>query len=339
MENKKELDISWASLWRIAVAFIIAVAVYYVSDIFAVLFLAIVISSALDAPLNYLETKRIPRLLGIIFIFVALLSVLTLLLYTILPIVVLEFKELFNHFDKIQSSLYKMLGISKFASAIKINIDTLSSAVFSGSFSFVDIFPKVFNNVLLSVALAVISFYLTLYRNGIEGFLRAVLPLKQEDHAIDIFYRSRQKIGKWMEGQILLSLIIATVTFIGLLILGVDYSLVLGVLAGIFEIIPFVGPVIAGALAFFIGFSQSTSLGIYVIIFFVIVQQIEAHFLVPVIMRKTTGIHPVIVVISILIGAKIYGMVGVILAVPVVVTLQELVEDYMAHKQRQSVLK
>lgn len=317
---------------------VLVTAAYFVSNILIILLLAIVISAALDAPLNYLETKRVPRLLGMIFIFIAILSVLVLLIYTVLPLVILEFKELFSHFDHIQSTLYKTLGLSKFTGSLKINIDTLSAAIFSGSFSFADIFPRIFNNALMVVALVVISFYLALYRDGVENFMRAVLPLSQEEHAIKIFHRARKKIGKWLEGQIFLSLIMAVVTFLGLEILGVNYSLVLGVLAGIFEIIPFIGPVIAGTVAFFVAISQSITLGIYVLIFFVIIQQLEGHLLVPIIMRKATGIHPVIVVLSILMGAEIYGVTGAILAIPIIVVLQELVEDYMARKHRQPTL-
>lgn len=315
---------------------IFAGALYLIAPVLVVLFLAIVISSALDAPLNYLENKKVPRLLGILFIFIALISIFILLLYTIIPIVIIEFKELFFNLDKIENALNSIFGIS--GGQIANGMDDIATLIFPASFSIINFIPTVFESTILAIATLVISFYLALYRDGVESFLRAVLPLDYENYYINVFHRARRKIGKWLEGQIILSLVIAIVTALGLKILGINYSLVLGIIAGLLEIIPFVGPMIAGFLAFLIAVSQSFVLGIYAIILFVIIQQLESHILVPIVMRKTTGIHPVIVVLSILAGAAIGGFIGAILSIPVVVVLQELIEDYGLRKYRQKPL-
>ncbi len=336
--EKRGAGISWASLWRIFLMLILVISLYYIRSVLVVLFLAIVISSALDAPLNYLQKKKIPRLLGILFIFISFISILTLLFYTIIPIIVIEFKDLFINLNKIETSLGGLFGIVKIADKFQLSLESFSTAVFSGDFTFLSIVPRVFENIILLIATLVISSFLALYRDGVENFLRAVLPLNYEDYVVKIFHRTRAKIGKWLEGQIFLSLVIAIVTFLGLKILGVNYSLVLGVIAGIFEIIPFVGPLIAGTLAFIIAMTQSFTLGIYAIILFIAIQQLESHLLVPIVMRKTTGVHPVIVVLSILAGSQIGGFIGVVLAIPFVVLLQELLEDYAARKHRQPTL-
>lgn len=316
---------------------VLVVSLYAISPVLVVLLMAIVISSALDAPLNYLETKKVPRLLGILFIFIALFSIFILLLYTIIPIVVIEFKDLFSNLDKVQAALVSVFGIST-ASDFNLSNTSITSLIFPASTSVFNIIPKVFENAILAIATLVISFYLALYRDGIESFLRAVLPLAYEDYAIGVFHRARKKIGKWLEGQIFLSLIVAVAVAVGLKILGVNYSLVLGLIAGLLEIIPFVGPLIAGFIAFLVAVSQSFVLGIYVVVLFTIIHQLESHLLVPIVMRKTTGIHPVIVVLAILAGSQIGGFVGAILSIPIVVILQELVEDFGARKYRQQQL-
>ncbi len=313
---------------------VLVIALYVISPVLVVLLMAIVISSALDAPLNYLESKKVPRLLGILFIFIALFSIFILLLYTIIPIVVIEFKDLFSNLDKVQSALVSVFGIST-ASDFNFSNISITSLIFPASTSVFNIIPTVFENAILGIATVVISFYLALYRDGIENFLRAVLPLAYEDYSISVFHRARKKIGKWLEGQIFLSLVIAIVVAVGLRILGVNYSLVLGLIAGILEIIPFIGPLIAGFIAFLVAVSQSFVLGIYVVILFTIIQQLESHLLVPIVMRKTTGIHPVIVVLAILAGSQIGGFVGAILSIPIVVIFQELVEDFGARKYKQ----
>lgn len=314
---------------------ILVISLYAISPVITVMFLALVISAALDAPLNYLESKKIPRLLGILFIFIAIISMLILLLYTIIPIVAIEFKSFISNFDKLSEAFGGFFGIDKITDQIENNLDKITSLIFSGNFSFFNFIPSVFENFVFFIATIIISFYLALYRDGVENFLRAILPLSYENYVIDVFYRTRKKIGKWLEGQIFLSAIIAVITAIGLKILGVNYALVLGIIAGIFEIIPFVGPLIAGFLAFLIAVSQSFVLGIYTIILFIVIQQLESHFIFPIVMRKTIGIHPVVVVIAILAGSQIAGFIGVVLAIPVVVILQELIEDFGARKYRQ----
>lgn len=337
METKK-FEISWVSFWRVFLMLVLVASLYYIRDILVVLLLGIVISSALDAPLNFLGKRKIPRIIGLLFIVIAVFSIIAIIFYTVFPLIIIQIKELFSHLNEIESYLGGFLGISKVAKQLEFSINSISQSVFSGDFSFLSIVPRVFENIILTIAVLFISFYLALDRNGVEKFLRAILPLGYEDYAISVFHRARHKIGKWLEGQIILSFIVAIVTFLGLKIIGVNYSLLIGLIAGIFEIIPLVGPLIVGALAFLIAVSQSFALGIYAILLFMVIQQLENHLLVPMIMKKATGLHPVIVIFAILAGSQIAGFVGIILAVPVVVVFQELLEDYALRKYRQPTL-
>lgn len=183
------------------------------------------------------------------------------------------------------------------------------------------------------ISVFILSFYLSINRDGVEKFLRAVLPLSWEEYAVDIYLRVRRKMGLWLQGQMLLSLVVGIATFIGLLILNVDFSLVLGIMAGLLEMVPIVGPVFTGVLAFLVAISDSWTLGISVIILFAVIQQMESHLLVPVVMRKTTGLHPVVVVISLLAGSQLGGFIGLILAVPSAVIIQEFIEDWAVRKR------
>ena len=160
--EKQKFEISWTSLWRVFFMLILVVGLYAIAPILTVLFLAIVISSALDAPLNYLESKKIPRLLGILFIFVAIISILFLLLYTIIPIVLIEFKELVGNLDKVEEALGGIFGISKITEKWEAALSSVAGEVFSGNFSFLNFLPRIFENALLLIATVVISFYLSL---------------------------------------------------------------------------------------------------------------------------------------------------------------------------------
>ena len=332
------MEITWSSLWRIVIMLTAVSMVYFMRDVVAVLFLAIVISSALDAPLNWLERRKIPRIMGILFILVSAFSVVGLLIYTVVPIAIIELKDLADNVGLLEAALGTLVGVPSMGGAISAGLGGFGSSLPPGGFSMGTLIPRVFENVVMFVTLVVISIYLAWYRDGIEGFLRAVLPIEYEGYAIGVMHRARKKIGKWLEGQIFLSLIVGVTSLIGLKLLGVNYALVLALLAGALEIIPFVGPIVAGAVAFLIAISQSMTLGMATLILFLVIHQLEAHIVLPLVMRKTTGIHPVIVALSIMAGYQLYGIIGVVLAIPFVVVVQELVDDFAARKHRQATL-
>lgn len=317
-------------------ALVLVVSLYFISGILLILFLAIVISSAIDAPLNYLEKKRVPRILGLLFIFFAAVSVLSFLLYTIVPFILIEIKDLLGSLKNLEAVTGGFFGIPEIATRLEFSVSSLAPTIFSSNI--LNVIPQIFENILHLIVIIAASFYLAIDREGVERFLKSVLPLAYENYAIKLFHRVRAKMGKWLEGQIFLSLAIAIITFLGLKILGVKYSLVLGLLAGIFEIIPIVGPIVAGVLAFVVALSQSVNLAIFTAILFVVIQQLENHLLVPLIMKRTVDIHPVVVIFSIIIGGQLAGFIGVILAIPTVVVIQELLEDYARSKQRQPTL-
>lgn len=332
-------EISWTTLWRIFFMLVLVAALFLVKEVLIILFLAIVISSALNAPVDYLERKRIPRILGTGFIFLASLIILSFLLYTIIPVAISEFKILLTNVAEFNIPVVGSLDISYFE---KINqyLENLISALFSkGVSSTIKIITSVFGGFAFAVAVLILSFYLTVNRDGIEKFLRAILPIMHESYVIEIYHRAREKLNLWFQGWFFLMLIVGTTVFFGLFFLKVKYSLTLGILAGILEIVPVVGPIFTGAIAFLIASSESWILGFYVIILFLIIQQLENHFLVPLVMKKTVGINPVIIVISLLAGSQIAGFAGAILAVPTAVIIQEIIADWEKRKLRTQKLE
>ncbi len=186
------------------------------------------------------------------------------------------------------------------------------------------------------LAVIVLSFYLTVSKDGVSSFLVAIFPEALEKKVLGLYMRTKARIGRWFQAQLLLSLVVGTLAFVGLSLLGVKYSLVLGLIAGVLELIPVVGPIFAGALAVSIGLTSSTTLGVYTLILFLGIQQLENNILVPLVMRRQIGVHPVMILISILGGAQIAGLVGVLLAVPTAVFLQEMAEEWMSVKSRRS---
>ena len=337
MEPSHPFDITWQSLWRVAVAVMLGFVVYTGIDVILGFFLAIVIAAALDAPITWLQKKRIPRVVGALGIFAALLIFAAALIYAVVPIAISEFTNLFTNATHLKGSADSSLGfikLSQVSSVIVERFNTLANSLITGDVSLLAVASFLFGGVFLAVAVFVLSFYLTVGQDGVEKFILATVPTSYEDYALDLYFRVRHKIGKWLKAQVILSIIVAISVFVGLWLLDVDYALLLALLAGLFEIVPFVGPVFSGGVAILISLSNSFTVALYTLALFVVVQQVESHILVPSVMRFTANLNPALVIIALMLGGAVFGFSGLVLAVPAAVLLQEVAADWENKKHR-----
>ena len=314
---------------------ILATVLFFAVDVLVALFLAVVVSSALDPIVTWLEKKKIPRILGTLAIYIVAVFVLAFIVYAIVPIALSEFSSLLNSLDeKISRPDLAFINISQLVDAINEGLGRVTNVLISGSQSFLDIISRFFGGIALTASVFVLSFYLTVGKDGVERFLLTILPPTYEARAIELYTKVRRKIGRWLRGQMLLSLVIGITVFFGLWLLGVKYSLILGILAGIFELVPYVGPIFSGSVAVLVAATNSLTLGVYTLLLFILIQQIENNVLVPAVMSLTTSLNPVVILISLLVGAKLFGFIGLILAVPAAVLLQEIIEDWSESRKR-----
>jgi predicted PurR-regulated permease PerM len=211
-------------------------------------------------------------------------------------------------------------------------IDHFSSFLGVVASGFGSTLSALFGSLLNVVLVIVISFYLSVSNDGIESFLRILSPIEREEYVIGLWNRSQAKIARWMQGQLFLGLVIGILTFIGLTLLKVEHALLLAVLAAIFELIPF-GIFLAAIPAVSFAFSGGgISLALMVVALYVLIQQLEGYLISPIVMNKMTGISPLVVIISVLIGVQLAGFWGLILAVPVAVTILEYIKDFEKKK-------
>ncbi len=181
--------------------------------------------------------------------------------------------------------------------------------------------------------IVILSFYLAVQEDGVGKFLKAIVPWKQEKYILGLWERSKTKIGLWMQGQLLLAAIIFVLVYLGLLLLGIENALLLAVLAGVLEIIPIFGPIIAGIPAVLIGFTQGgTSVALMVAGLFLIIQQFENQLIYPLVVKKVVGVPPMISILAILIGGELAGFLGVLISVPLATVIIELIDDLEERK-------
>lgn len=332
--EKKSLEISWGTLWRVLLFVLFATALVSSIQIVLALFLAVIISSGLEFLIDFLERRGIPRTLGVILVFLAAALVVVIIMYLVLPFVVADINVLFagSRSDDAGGSVLGQLLSLKTTQSIGVLINKVSSQFFADTVSPVEAVSQVLGGLALAIAALVSAFYLSLSHDGAERFIRAVFPSDQEERVLRIYERSKHKIGSWFRTQIVLSFLMGILVWISLGALGVKHAFLLGLITGVFELMPFVGPILSGAVATLFAASVSTPLAIYTVILFTILHQFESHFLVPVLTRKSVGLHPVLVIAALLIGIHLGGALGGIVAVPAAAVLQEIVDDRASRK-------
>lgn len=325
--EKRIIEISWGSLWRIFIFLIFAIFLFMGRQILLALFAAIIISSGLDFIVDFLERRKISRTLAVIMIFLGLLLIAAAIIYLVIPFAVADLNNVLISLN--QSKLGAWLGPAfnlKATQSVGVLINKLTSQIWGGDTSPLDTLSSLIGSIGLAVAVVIISFYLTISREGVERFIRAVIPLAYEAPALSIYQRSRKKMGMWFRTQILASFIMWVLVWGSLSLLGLKHAFLIGMFAAVFELIPFVGPILTGAVAFFFAMATSPVLALYTLIVFLVLHQFEAHVLVPLLTRRMVGLHPVVVIVSLLIGLELAGLLGAVIAVPLAAVLQEVLE-------------
>lgn len=315
----------------------IAAALYLSLGILVAVFFAIVISAGLGPIVTWLQKIKIPRTLGAGFLFLLIISVFAGAIYIVIPIISSEFNQLLEQFFPVIGEWLDLdtAKLSDVLSLLSEKFLSLSPSSGGGLFEFS---KSVIGNAALALSVLAMSFYLTVDNRGVEKFLVAVLPSRFEQPMVDIYMRARKKIGFWLQAQIVLSLLVGAMTYFALSLLGVEHAIILGIIAAVFEVVPFVGPIFIGTIAVAVALLSSTTLALYTLIAFILIQRIESDIIVPLVMRRAVGIHPVMVLVSLLVGANLFGFVGIILSVPATVIFQEFIEDWVARKARRQQL-
>lgn len=228
--------------------------------------------------------------------------------------------------DSAKNQISKKAGLSDFI----ISFQNVLSHFSSG---FVNTVSAVFGGVLSFVLIVVLSFYLAVQEDGVANFLKVITPLKNEKYIISLWKRSQQKIGYWMQGQILLGVIVGVLLYLGLTILGVKNAILLSVFAAFFEIIPLFGPVIAAIPAVLLSFADGgLTAGLLVVGLYLIIQQFENHLIYPLVVKKVVGVSPIMVILALVIGYKLAGFLGVLLSVPIAAAITEYFRDVVEGK-------
>lgn len=294
--------------------------IWDMKDLFFSLFIAYIVKSALKQPIQMLTQKGLSQKLAVILVFAVFFLGLGMLFSFIIPPLIAETTLFINQLPGIIKNVQSTLPINLNALPIVEYIPNVTNR-------FIFVLGSVFSNVSFFLSTIFFSVYLALDSNLITRACSYFASKNQIEKIIRIENEIERRLGKWLLGQLFLMFIIGATTYVVLSLLGVRYALPLGIIAGLLEAIPNIGPIIAAIPAFLVGFSQYPLLGFFTVFGSIGIQQFENQIVVPMVMKRVVGIHPILTLIILIIGGKYTGVLGMLFAIPLFLVVRTILTE------------
>lgn len=321
----------------------LAALLWFLRDVVLILVTAVVIASAMEPAIRFFTRKKVNRVLAVILMYLVVAVVFIGTFLVFIPPVLGDAANFLQRLPQTLSNLniseathgllpWGNIGESISSADLLRNLSSTLADSTGGVFTTVSAF---FGGLTSLVLIIVFSFYFSVQETGVDDFLRVVTPVKEQEYVLHLWKRSQEKIGKWMQGQLVLGLIVGVLLYLGLTILGIPNALLLAVLAAIFELIPVFGQILAAIPALAIALADGGVTGLLLVAgLYLLVQQFEAHLIYPVVVKKVVGVPPLLVILALIVGAKLAGFLGILLSVPIAAAIQEFVSDVDRQKTK-----
>ncbi len=305
-------------------------------DIIVLVILAFIISSGIILGGRTLSKAiNIPYQLGVLLVLALLAGIGSILMGLIIPTISSEFTTLINNLPRLRQDINVFIGnlinVEDFNVTQYIgignntNIGQFTWDIITGVFFTTN---NIFNTLILIGFFGITTFYMAIQPQSFDQILQFFTRDKQtKKHIADTIERARNKVGYWLAGQMIISFILAIVTYIALALLGVPYALLLALIAAFFNLIPIIGPILSAVPAIFLALIIDFRLAVVTGLLYLVIQQVDGNFMTPLIMKKVTGLHSLVVMITILLGTALAGALGALIAVPVVSIISLFVKE------------
>ena len=324
-----------------------AYTLWLLRDIVLLVLTAIIIASAIEPEIAFFIKYRVPRFFAAILVYMLVFGSVFAILFFFFPPIIADaagfLSTMPRYFETLNASssfssltnASSLIGSSHDLQSFVQTLFSLQSIFTAESGGILQLFVTFFGGIFSLLLVIVLSFYFALQDTGVDDFLRMVMPVAYEDYSVNLWKRAQKKIGLWMQGQILLSVIVAILVYLGLLILGIPYALLLSVFTAMAEIIPIFGSLIAGTIAVIVAYSSGgVALGAIVLGLYVVVNQFESNLIYPLIVKKVVGVPPLLVIVALIAGYTLGGFLGALLSVPLAAVGLELITDFDKRKRR-----
>jgi predicted PurR-regulated permease PerM len=342
MSSEKTLEISWGTIVKIFVALFVIYLLYLGKEIVLWFFFGLSISVLLDPAINFLRKLWIPKIIAIVLVYVSIFGLLGLLIYLMAPLFIGELKQfainLPDYFAQI-NPLLSNLGIDLSAGFGEIT-GSLLSGLAQSSKSIMNAIMAFFGGLTSTLVILTIAFFLSLEEKGPERFLAAISPKRYQENIVIFFEKAQTKVAGWFGARVIACIFIGVLSFIVFYIFGIKYALILALVGGFLNFIPYIGPLITAVLLIiFVAVSTSSwVITIYVLFAVWAIQIVENNLLTPFLMKKLIDIPPVLVLVSLLLGAKVFGFLGTIFIVPLSGIIYEFIKELLEKRKEDPAL-
>jgi len=337
MDKDQVLHISWETIAKIFIAIFVFYIIYLTKEIALLFLFALAISVLLTPAINFLRKFWMPKILAVLIVFFSIFGILGILIYLTAPLFISELKQLSQNLPDYFVHLNPVLqqvGVDTaktFDSLTQFLIKWLAESS-KGVISAIMVF---FGGIYSTLFILTAAFFLCLEDNAFQKFLTLILPKKYEGTLVSLFGRVQNKISGWFGARILACLFVGIASFIIFYVFGIKYSFILALISGILNFVPYVGPFITAILLItFVAVSSGSWITVlYVLLAIYLVQAIENNLLTPILMKKMVDVPPVLVLLSLLVGAQLFGFLGMIFAVPVFGIIYEFLKEFLEKKK------
>lgn len=327
-----------------AIIFILAAVllIYYILvptiDILPPFIISLVLAYLLKPIIDYLDSKKVSRILSILLVYLGLLLIVILIFNYLYPMIYYNANDLIKALPDITEKYrflsseiairYELSGLpDTFKAALEENISNIENAITNAIYQALKIISLVISNAFYIALIPIITFYFLKDSENLKEKSAYIIPKKYRLDAAVVSNKIDFVLKRFIRGQLLVALIVGILTGLGMYLIGVKYSLVLGIIAGITDIIPYLGPFLGAVPCLIIAFAQSPVLSLKALLVILLIQQFESGIISPKIVGKSVGLHPITIIFILLLWERVFGVVGMFFAVPVTTILLIIFEN------------
>jgi predicted PurR-regulated permease PerM len=332
------IQLGWSSVLLVIGLVLAAYLLLRIPHFWLIVLSALVLATAIDRPVAAMQARGVPRALGILLIYIVLIGFLAGAVLALTPVVTgdaraLE-RQIPDYLDRFQGLVGSISGGGDQAFSLASLGEAAREHASGLAQGLTEIGLEVGRTAFYIFVTLVVAFFLAAEPRVLPQLLQRYVPARQQARVVRIARNIHERIGAWARGQLLIAIIFGALMGVGLRLIGVPYALSLGVVAGILEIVPYVGGAITVVLAVFSAATVGIPQIIGVIVLYVILVNLESHVLAPVLYGRALGLPPVAILLALLAGVELLGVLGALLAVPLTVIIWAIADEFAP---RQSV--
>lgn len=340
MNGEKLLDVTWKTIFKIALAFISLYIIFLIKDIIIWFIFALIISILFNPAIDFLEKIKIPRVLAVVFVYLGAFGIISLAIYSVIPLFSNEIQQFSKNFPEFFEKILPPLktlriqtfeNVEGFIESLRGVLEKMASNIFNTLF-------VIFGGIFSTGFIITLAIFLSLEKKSVQETFGLFFPRKYEAVALNLWQKSQKKVNRWFLTRIVACLFVGVATFFTLLLFNIKYPLSLALLAAILNFVPIVGPIVTGIFLFIVVVFELVTKAFFVILAFIIIQQIENNILTPALSKKLIGISPALVLVALVVGGKLWGLLGAILAIPLFAIVFDFLRDYLKNRREREAI-